>query len=46
MYAILKDPYLKCWIVWEVHPNYMVDIHHDKTRKACQEFIRKERRNK
>ena len=41
-YRIEKDSYLDCWIVWEVHLNYCIDIFHGKTKKECREFIEKE----
>lgn len=39
MREILKDKYLKCWVVWEIHNNYMVDLFHGKTKKECKEWL-------
>ena len=36
---IEKDIYLKCWIVWEVHPNYMIDRYHAKTKRECKRWL-------
>lgn len=41
-YEIEKEKILNCWVVWEVHPNYKVDIFHAKTKKECKEQIKKE----
>lgn len=40
-YEIEKDKYLECWIVWEIHPNYKVDVHQDKTKEACKKWLNK-----
>lgn len=42
---IEKDKYLNCWIVWECHQNYRVDIFHAKTKKECVEYVRKNCKN-
>jgi hypothetical protein len=36
---IEKDKYINCWIVWEVHPNYMIDRYHAKTKKECKRWL-------
>ena len=38
---ILKDKYLSCWVVWGVRKNYMVDLFHAKTKRACKEWVKK-----
>ena len=43
---ILKDKYINCWVVWEVHCNYSVDLFHAKTRKECKEWIGRKYKNK
>lgn len=40
-YRIEKDSYLDCYIVWEIHLNYAIDLYHGKTEKECREFIEK-----
>ena len=39
-FEIKKDSILKCWIVWEKHPNYLIDIYHGKTKKECLLWIK------
>jgi hypothetical protein len=39
-FKILKDKYINCWIVWEVHKNYSIDRYHAKTKKRCQEWLK------
>lgn len=39
-FRIEKDDYVNCYIVWEIHTNYAIDIFHGKTIKACKEFIK------
>lgn len=41
MFIPLKDKYLGCWIVWEVHRNYRVDRDHERTKKECLQWISK-----
>lgn len=36
---IIKDVYLNCWIVWEVHPNYSIDRYHGKTKRDCKRWL-------
>lgn len=36
---IEKDVYLGCWVVWEIHNNYSIDIYHAKTKKECKEWL-------
>lgn len=38
-YEIEKDPYLNCYIVWEVHPNYKIDRYHAKLKKDCKKWV-------
>lgn len=38
-YKIEKEKLLNCWIVWEIHSNYLVDIYHGKTKRDCKKFI-------
>lgn len=38
-YEIEKDNILKCWIVWEVHRNYKVDVFKSKRKRDCKEWI-------
>jgi len=40
MYQIEKDVYLNCYIVWEVHNNYKVDVKHGKTKKECKQWLK------
>lgn len=39
-YEILKDTILKCWIVWEKHNNYKVDVYQAKTKKECLAWLK------
>lgn len=39
-YEIEKDNILKYWIIWEVHPNYKVDVFHGNTKKECKEWLK------
>lgn len=39
-WEIKKDPYLNKWIIWEVHPNYKLDIYHATTKKDCIKWIK------
>lgn len=41
IYKPLKDIYLGCWIVWEVHRNYSVDRKHTRTKKEANAWIQK-----
>ena len=36
---ILKDKYLSCWVVWGIRENYMVDLFHSETKRACNEWV-------
>lgn len=38
-YEIIKDKYLNCWIVWEVHKNYSIDRLHGKTKRECKKWL-------
>lgn len=38
---VLKDKYLNCWIVWGVRKNYMVDLFRSKTKRSCNEWVKK-----
>lgn len=38
-YNIEKDKILNCWIVWEKHPNYSVDIYHGKLKRDCKQWL-------
>lgn len=38
-YNIEKDKILNCWIVWEVHSNYMVDIYHGRLKRDCKQWL-------
>lgn len=38
MFEILKDEYLGCFIVWEVHKNYKIDRFHGLKRE-CKQWI-------
>lgn len=40
-YEMEKDKILNCWIVWEVHRNYKVEVFRSKLKKDCKEWIRK-----
>ena len=40
MYKIEKDKYLDCYIVWEIHTNYIIDIFRSKLKKDCKNFIK------
>jgi hypothetical protein len=39
-FEILKDKYLNCWIVWEVHRNYSIDRYRARTKKECKEWLK------
>lgn len=39
-YEIEKDAILKCFIVWEVHPNYRIDRFRGLKRE-CKQWIAK-----
>lgn len=36
---IEKDLYMGCWVVWEVHNNYSIDIYHAKTKRECKRWL-------
>lgn len=38
-YSIEKDKILNCWIVWEIHPNYKVDIYHGRLKRDCKKWM-------
>lgn len=38
-YEPVKDIYLNCWVVWEVHRNYRIDRQHTRTKKEAKEWI-------
>ena len=40
MYKIEKDTILNCYIVWEVHPNYMIDRFRSRLKRECKNFIK------
>lgn len=40
-YEIEKDKILACWVVWEVHRNYKVEVYRAKTKRECKKFIEK-----
>lgn len=38
-YEIKKDLILNCYIVWEVHTNYKVDVFHGRTKRECKKWL-------
>ena len=40
-YEIEKDKILGCWIVWEVHNNYKVDVYKSRLKRDCKNWIKK-----
>lgn len=42
-YRIEKDPILKCYIVWEIHRNYIVEVFRGY-KYQCKEFIKNEKK--
>lgn len=40
-YKIEKDPILKCYIVWEIHRNYIIEVFRGY-KYECEEWIRHE----
>lgn len=40
-YEIEKDKILNCYIVWEVHKNYKVDVFKSKLKKDCKKWVDK-----
>lgn len=38
-YIIKKDKILNCYIVWEVHTNYKVDVFHARTKRECKKWV-------
>ena len=41
IYEAVKDIYLNCWVVWEVHRNYRIDRQHTRTKKEANLWIQK-----
>ena len=41
-YKIEKDKFLNCYIVWEVHRNYLVDVFRSKLKRDCKMWLEKE----
>ena len=39
-YEIKKDPYLNCYIVWECHNNYMIDMYHGRLKRECKQWLK------
>lgn len=39
-YEIKKDKILNCYIVWEVHNNYKIDVFKSKLKRDCKKFIK------
>jgi hypothetical protein len=40
-YEIEKDKILNCYVVWEVHHNYKVDVFKSKLKKDCKKWVDK-----
>ena len=40
-YEIKKDPYLNKFVVWEVHPNYKVEVYRHRLKWMCNDWVTK-----
>ena len=38
-YEIEKDPYLNCYVIWEVHNNYKIDRYRAKLKRDCKKYL-------
>ena len=38
-YEVVKDPYLNKFVVWEVHPNYKVEVYRHRLKWKCKDWI-------
>ena len=40
-YEVAKDPYLNKFVVWEVHPNYKVEVYRHRLKWMCNDWVTK-----